>query len=49
MKEVYAPDGCYLSVKLDSAAIEKLHLEIDAHAVLAAPRRDAIESSRARI
>mgnify|MGYP004274684609 CR=1 FL=1 len=33
MKEVYAPDGCYLSVKLDSAAIEKLHLEIDAHAV----------------
>ena len=28
---MYAPGGCYLSVKLDSAAIEKLHLEIDAH------------------
>lgn len=33
IKEVYSPDGCYISVKLDMDAIEQLKLNIDAFSV----------------
>jgi len=33
IKEVYAPGKCYISVKLDTRAIEQLKLEIDAFTV----------------
>ena len=33
IKEVYAPDACYLSVKLDMEAVRALHLGIDANTV----------------
>ena len=36
VKEVFTPKGCYLSIKLDTAAIENLRLEINAEKVKAA-------------
>ena len=33
VKEVFTPKGCYLSIKLDSAAIENLRLELDAEKI----------------
>ena len=33
MKEVYAPDSCYVSIELDLVAIEQLKLNIDASSV----------------
>lgn len=36
VKEVFTPKGCYLSIKLDTSAIESLRLEINAEKVKAA-------------
>jgi DNA-directed RNA polymerase III subunit RPC1 len=33
IEEVYQPDGCYLSLKLDLGAIQALQLETDIHAI----------------
>jgi DNA-directed RNA polymerase III subunit RPC1 len=33
MREVYSPDGCYISIELDMGAIEQLKLSVDAYSV----------------
>ena len=42
IKEVYTPQGCYLSIKIDLLAIQALHLEISieqiAQSILKTPR-----------
>ena len=42
IKEVYAPGKCYISIKLDTDAIEQLKLDIDANTV----RKSILRSSR---
>ena len=42
IKEVYAPDKCYISIQLDMDAIDQLKLDIDAYTV----RRSILRGSR---
>lgn len=45
IKEVYAPTGCYLSVKIDLAAIEALQLEVTIESI----RQSILKTSKLKV